>query len=146
VISLDTNILVYAVDLDAGERHAQARQIVQRASNAHGGLTEQSLFEFFHVSTRKSKTTYPDAAMTMRDLLQSFTLLLPPQTIVEDTLALRDRYSLGVWDSRLLAVCNAHGCDHLLSEDLQDRAQYGRVTVVNPFNPANANLIRQLLS
>jgi predicted nucleic acid-binding protein len=146
VISLDTNILVYAVDLDAEERHAQARQVVQRASNAHGGLAEQSLFEFFHVSTRKSKATYAHAAVTMRDLLQSFTLLLPPQTIVEDTLVLRDRYSLSVWDSRLLAVCNAHGCDQLLNEDLQDGAQYGRVIVVNPFNPANANLIGQLLS
>ncbi len=113
--------------------------------NAQGGLTEQSLFEFFHVSTRKSKTTYADAAVTMRDLLQSFTLLLPPQTIVEDTLALRDRYSLSVWDSRLLAVCNARDCDHLLSEDLQDDARYGRVTAVNPFNPANTPPIGSLL-
>ena len=69
-----------------------------------------------------------------------------PQTIVEDALALQARHLLSIWDARLLAVCNAHGCDHLLSEDLRDRAQYGAVTVVNPFNPSNAGLIGQLLS
>ncbi|HEX4862214.1 MAG TPA: PIN domain-containing protein [Rhizomicrobium sp.] len=146
MISLDANILVYAADLDAGERHARAQDVVRRASNSYAGLTEQSLFEFFHASTRKSKMSYAEAAVTMRDLLQSFVLLLPPQTIVEDTLALRDRNNLSVWDSRLLAVCAAHGCGHLLSEDLQDGAQYGGVTVVNPFNPANARLIGRLLS
>jgi predicted nucleic acid-binding protein len=44
-----------------------------------------------------------------------------------------------------LATCAAHGCDYLLSEDLQDGAQYGGVTVINPFNAANAPLIGQLL-
>lgn len=146
MISLDANILVYAADLDAKERHEQAPEVIRRASNAHAGLTEQSLFEFFHASTRKGKISFADTAMTMQDLLQSFALLLPQQTVIEDTLVLRDRCGLSVWDTRLLAVCAAHGCDHLLSEDLQDGAQYGRVTVVNPFNPANASLIGQLLS
>ena len=146
MISLDANILVYAADLDAAERHAHAQEIIRRASNAHAGLTEQTLFEFFHVSTRKGKMAFADAATTMRDLLQSFAFLLPQQTVIEDTLVLRDRYGLSIWDARLLAVCNAHSCDHLLSEDLQDGAQYGGVIVVNPFNASNANLIGQLLS
>jgi predicted nucleic acid-binding protein len=146
VISLDANILVYAADLDAGERRARAREIVRRTSDSHGGLTEQSLFEFFHASTRKGKTTHADAAMTIRDLLQSFVLLLPPRTVVEDTLALQARHGISVWDARIIAVCAAHGCDYLLSEDLQDGAQYGGVTVINPFNAANAPLIGQFLS
>jgi predicted nucleic acid-binding protein len=52
----------------------------------------------------------------------------------------------GVFDARLLAVCNAHGCTHLLSEDLQDGARYGGVTVVDPFHPANAAAVESLFS
>lgn len=146
MISLDANVIVYMADKRAGERQALARDIVRRASKAHGGLTEQVLFEFFHAATRKGKVPREEAMATIEDLTQSFALLLPQQAIVEDTLALQSRYRLGIWDARLLAVCNAHGCDHLLSEDLQDGARYGGVAVVNPFNPANAALIGHLLA
>ncbi len=56
------------------------------------------------------------------------------------------RYQLSIWDARLLAACAAHGCTHLLSEDLQDTMRYGSVTIVNPFNPANAVVVESLLS
>ena len=82
----------------------------------------------------------------MRGYLTYFPLLVPHIGIIGDVLTLLDRYRLGTWDARLLAVCAARGCTHLLSEDLQDGAAYGTVTVVNPFNPANAGLIGQLLS
>jgi len=145
VISLDANILVYGVDSEAGTRHVRAQDIIRRASNANGALTEQAMFEFFHAATRKGRTTWDHAAAAIHDLLQSFTLLLPHRTIVEDVLDLQSRYLLGIWDARLLAVCAAHGCTHLLSEDLQDGARYDGVTAINPFDPANAAVIGSLL-
>ena len=45
--SLDTNILVYAVDRDAGARHEAARSIMLRAAQADCLLTLQALGEFF---------------------------------------------------------------------------------------------------
>lgn len=145
MISLDANILVYAADGDAGQRHAQARDTLRRASQSRAALTEQALFEFFHAATRKGKVSFEEAEATIEDLTQSFNLLLTPPTVVEDALVLRSRYRLGIWDARLLAICNVHGCSHLLSEDLQDGGRYGGVTVVNPFKPANAALVGQLL-
>jgi predicted nucleic acid-binding protein len=70
---------------------------------------------------------------------------MPPQTVIEDAFALLSRHRLSIWDARLLAVCAAHGCDYLLSEDMQDGAQYGGVTVVDPFKAANAAIIEQVL-
>lgn len=87
-----------------------------------------------------------DAAAIAKDLARNFRMLQAHTKIVESALDLRSRYSLNIWDARLLAICDAHGCDHLLSEDLQDGAQYNGVTVVNPFNASNAGLIGQLLS
>jgi len=146
MFSLDTNVLVYAVDKTAGERHESARRIVDRAPVAEAALTEQSLFEFFHACTRKSKIPALEASSLIRDFAEDFTILFPHRTVIDDAFLLMAHYPLSIWDARLLAVCNAHGCDHLLSEDLQDGAQYGRITVVNPFKPANASVIGQLLS
>ena len=145
MISLDANVLVYAADNTAGKRHQVAKQIVHDAAGPNAALTEQSLFEFFHASTRKAKMSVADATIVVRELVRNYRLLMPPQTVIEDAFALLSRHRLSIWDARLLAVCAAHGCDYLLSEDMQDGAQYGGVTVVDPFKAANAAIIEQVL-
>jgi predicted nucleic acid-binding protein len=145
LISLDTNILVYAADSSAGDHHLAAREIVRAASDAGAALTEQSLLEFLNASTRKAKLSARDAVTVVRKLLDTFSLLVPQRTIVEDVLALMDRHKVGIWDARILAVCAAHGCEYLLSEDMQDGASYGGVTVLNPFRSGNHPILERLL-
>ncbi|HWA89626.1 MAG TPA: PIN domain-containing protein [Rhizomicrobium sp.] len=146
MISIDANVLIYAVDIDAGERHVRAKEIMDTANHKNAVLTEQAIFEFFHASTRKGKTSIGEATGIAYDLAANFRVLPPQPTIIEDALALQARYRLSIWDARLLAVCNAHGCTHLLSEDLQDGARYSGVSIVNPFNPDNDAAIESLLS
>jgi predicted nucleic acid-binding protein len=146
MFSLDTNVLMYASDKTEGARHFAARQLVDDAAQQNAGLSEQSLLEFFHASTRKGKISVAEATTIIEEYRQSFTLLLPPETVIEDTLALMARHLLSIWDARLLAVCNAYGCSHLLSEDMQDGADYSGVIVINPFNKANAALVADLLT
>jgi predicted nucleic acid-binding protein len=146
VISFDTNVLIYATDVKAGARHTTARDVVELAKNKNTVLTEQSLVEFVNVAVRKAQIPFADAVLYVRRFLLNFRLILPQPRTIEDVFELMSRHNLSVWDARLLAVCDAYGCDHLLSEDLQDGAQYSGVTVVNLFNPANADLIRQLMS
>lgn len=59
----------------------------------------------------------------------------PPQTPErqEQAWSLQDRYGVQWWDALLLASANAAGCDHFLSEDLNDGQVYGGVTAINPF-------------
>ena len=146
MISLDANILFYSADKTAGARHRSALQLLQDAAGPGTALTEQALFEFFYSATRKGKVPVPDAMVIVRQFAKNFVLLHPHRTTLEDALNLYARYNLSIWDARLLSTCDAHGCTHLFSEDMQDGAQYGGVTVVNPFNPANIGLIAQLLT
>jgi predicted nucleic acid-binding protein len=54
VISFDTNILVYAADAAAGERHSAAVDLITRSIRRGNCIqTLQSLCEFFSVVTRK---------------------------------------------------------------------------------------------
>ena len=64
--SLDTNILVHAVDLDAGDRHNRSRALLARAARCDCILTVQTLAEFFHVTTRKNFLPIPRASAFVR--------------------------------------------------------------------------------
>ena len=70
--SLDTNILVYAIDLDAGERREQSKEIVGRAAQCDCVLTVQALAEFFHVTTRKRWLDPTRARAYVNDWLDVF--------------------------------------------------------------------------
>jgi predicted nucleic acid-binding protein len=56
---LDTNILVYAHDTTAGEKHILARELVTRLWHEEGGcLSVQVLQELYVILTRKVEAVY----------------------------------------------------------------------------------------
>jgi predicted nucleic acid-binding protein len=137
-ISLDANILVYAVDLADAQKHARAVDVVTRAAaSGRAALSEQALFEFLHAVIRK--LAFPrDKAFAMVSSWQSyFETMGSHASIFQDTASMMQRYNVNVWDARLLAMCNAGGVTVLLSEDFQDAGRYGRVLVIDPFEPVN---------
>src|SRR4051812_2213654 len=103
MVSFDTNILVCAADLNAGERHTIAIKLLNGAAWTGAALTEQSLIEFLSVVTRKQKQ--PSAAVSgmVRNWLELFPLLLPSETTVDDAMSLLSSYRLSVWDAHMLA-------------------------------------------
>ena len=143
--SFDTNILVYAADRTAGNRHEASIKLLANATSGEAALNEQSLVEFLHVATRKLKQPLPDAAKLVRAWLNNFPLMTAPSTVLEDTVSLLTSNSLSVWDAHMIAICSAHGCEGLLSEDLADGASYGGVRILNPFNLRNAGALLEIL-
>lgn len=74
-----------------------------------------------------------DVESHFRDVLAAFPLRLPGAACFEISFTLRSRYSLSHWDSLLIAACQEAGVTRLYSEDMQHGADYGGVTVINPF-------------
>ena len=60
--SIDTNILVYSIDKDAGTRHEQSRTLVDALADQDCVLTLQALAEFFQAVTRKNKMPAADGS------------------------------------------------------------------------------------
>jgi len=145
MLSLDTNILIYATDMDGGPRQRRSIELLASAAKAGAGLTEQTLVEFISVSIKKTRTPLHTTTYVLRRWLESFRLLTPGPSIVADVLELLAKHRLSAWDARLLAVCAKSGCATLFSEDLQDGAKYAGVRVLNPFEAANADAIAELL-
>jgi predicted nucleic acid-binding protein len=131
--SLDTNILVYAADLAAGERHNRALDIIDRAVRRNCVLTLQALAEFFHVTTRKRIVARAEAAAQLRDWTTEFTTISADTAALWTALEFTVGGRFGWWDALLLATAERHGCGIVLSEDMQDGARFGGVTVVDPF-------------
>ena len=65
--SIDTNILVYAVDRLEGEKHLRALDIMERSVDRDCVLTAQALAEFVVAVTRRRRLSKPDAIAQARD-------------------------------------------------------------------------------
>jgi predicted nucleic acid-binding protein len=74
-LTLDTNILVYAMDKDAGGRHDVALEIVDRAVSSDCVLTLQSVCEFYAAVTGKGKMPQREAEAQIRDWLELFPMV-----------------------------------------------------------------------
>ena len=142
-LSLDTNILVYSVDLDAGEKHDMAIELFTQLTPSNCILTLQSLCEFFSAVTRKKLMPMEDAMDQIDDWQQFFPVIAAKATTMTRAFAAVKRYQLSFWDAMLWATIREAGIATLLSEDFQHEQNINGVQIVNPFR---INDIAELLS
>lgn len=130
---LDTNILVYADDLDSPGKRVIAQSIIGDCLLANAGvLSTQVLQEFFAVSVTKFRT----AAEEARRRIELFASLEVFPIGVEDILGAIDLHRLhgySFWDCLILRAALQSGCTVLYSEDLEHGRRFEGLTVVNPF-------------
>ena len=132
---VDTNVLVYAHDAQAGGRHITAKRILGELWDSRdGSLSTQVLQEFYAVVTRKL-----DPAMSRREargLVAAYgewcDVATEPQLIVAAS-RLEEEHTLAFWDALIVEAALRAGASLLLSEDLQDGRQFGPLRVANPF-------------
>jgi predicted nucleic acid-binding protein len=65
--TLDTNILVYAIDMQAGDRHLVALDLVRRARGRDCIVTLQALAELFRTLTGKHRVHLKQPGQSCRD-------------------------------------------------------------------------------
>jgi predicted nucleic acid-binding protein len=132
-IALDTNILVYTVDEDAGARHLRARTILDCAAQRAALIALQSISEFFAAATRKRLVGRAEASARAGDFLQLFEIVPALPVDAGRALAEAEAGRRSYWDALLLATLERAGCTLLLSEDMGDGARLGALTVRDPF-------------
>lgn len=131
---VDTNILLYSLDLDAGE--SEKGEIARRIlSSTDLALSVQVLQEFYVQAThaRRPDALPHDFAVRLMEKWLRFRIQDNTISVVREALEIKKRYGTSYWDAAIIAVAQIAQCDELLSEDLSHGQQFGRVTVVNPF-------------
>ncbi len=144
--TLDTNILIYAVDSGAGERHQAANELMQNAADKDCTLTVQALGEFFHATTRKGKATVVQALGFTRVWQRVFTVSAAGQATFNEAVEYVRDHSLSFWDAMLWVTAKEAGCAFILSEDMQHGRSLGGVEVLNPFADDAGRVLARLLN
>lgn len=132
---VDTNVLVYAHDVTAGDKHSRARALVEELWNAREGcLSVQVLQEFFVTTTRKipKPLDAPAAARIIGDLAH-WHVHAPTARDVLAAIEIHQRTGASFWDAMILRSAKELGCGTLHSEDLNPGQAYEGVRVRNPF-------------
>ncbi len=143
--SLDTNILVYAVDRDSGIRHDEAVELVGQAAKSDCVLTIQSLEEFFRATTRNGLLGPAHASAFVRDWLGLFDIASADDVTLVDAMDAVEEHRLSFWDAMLWAAARRARCSAILTEDLQDGRRLGGVEFLNPFRTENRDRLSLLL-
>ncbi len=132
-ITLDTNILVYSLDKDAGDKHLKAIGVIEYAINADCILTLQSLSEFYAVVTRKQGLSSKDALVQIQDWQTLFPIVsAEPATLQRAIIALQE-HQLSFWDAMLWSTARDAGVNIILTEDFNTGGTIGGIRFDNPF-------------
>jgi predicted nucleic acid-binding protein len=131
--TFDTNILVYAIDSQAGDRHRMALELVRRASGRDCVLTLQSLAELFRALTGRHRVSPVKAAEIVQEWRDAVPVFAADEMCLTDAIDAVVAHSWSFWDAMIWATAKRAGCRLLLSEDGQDGRTFGGVTIVNPF-------------
>ncbi len=143
--ALDTNILVYAENVNGVEKQELIRDLIRRLPADSVVVPAQVLGELFHVLVRKAGRSRPGARDAVAFWHNAYEVV---GSTAEDLLRAGDlavSHQLGIWDAVILSAASTAGCSLLVSQDVQDGFVWGGVTVVNPFAQPRHPLLASLL-
>ena len=130
---LDTNILLYAYDLDAPEKRRIAMELVEEGWGKPGSVAiSVQVLQEFHVNLTRKGLDRSQATTLVKDYL-SWTVLENTVELFQHGCELQSRWQLSLWDAMIIAAACASGASELLSEDLNAGQEIAGVRVVNPF-------------
>lgn len=136
---VDTNILMYAHDAAAGEKHQRAKALVEELwENRSGAVSTQVLQELAVNLRRKAKK--PLGAQDTRDVVSDYLawhVVVNTGDSILEALDLEARHKVSFWDALVIQAAQASGAEILYSEDLSDGQRYAGVRVRNPFGVAD---------
>ena len=130
---LDTNILLYGYDLDAGAKRSVAQSLIEQAWLQPGrtAVSVQVLQEFHVNFVRRGHS--PDEATLLIDDFSLWPVVDNSPALFRLGLGFQARWQLSLWDAMIVAAARTSGARELLSEDLNHGQEFDGVRVVNPF-------------
>jgi predicted nucleic acid-binding protein len=140
-VLIDTNVLVYAFDVDEPEKQRKAQELLESmVADGSGCVSSQVLGEFYVTVTRRFPGSMDPATASRHT--ERFAEVLEVhgsglQVVLE---ALRGvlRYRLSYYDAQIWAVARLNHVPVVLSEDFSAGSEIEGVRFENPFAPASA--------
>ena len=132
---VDTNILVYAHDLDAGAKHDVSRALLAELWRERNGVVSPQVLQEFYVNVIR-KLARPLPKETARIVVSTYTPWCVDTTFSEISTAFRieDEARIGFWDALIVASALKGGAARIVSEDLNPGQTIAGVRIENPLS------------
>jgi predicted nucleic acid-binding protein len=134
-VFVDSNVLIYAHDVDAGPKNRTARTLVTRLWNEGTGLISSQVLQEFYVNvTRKIPSPLPRS--TARHILRTYSVWHTELTGPEEILMaseLEEEHGLSFWDALIVSAAVKAGASTILSENFNPGQTIAGVLIQNPF-------------
>lgn len=132
---VDTNILIYAHDSDAGDKHLKARNVIKALWNDGCGALSTQVLQEFYITVRR-KIPRPLLPTQVRGIIESYLVWHivrnDPASILRAS-ELEERYQLSFWDALIISAAMEANAERILTEDLNHGQVIESVLIVNPF-------------
>jgi predicted nucleic acid-binding protein len=131
-VFIDTNILVYAHDKDAGEKHIlAARKILSLYDRPYPPALSTQVLQELYVNLTRKKVSAKDASGVV-EMYSEFEVISHDVTLIRHGIEIHERYKISFWDSMIVAAAQVARATVLWSEDLQEGQDFDGVVVRNP--------------
>ena len=132
---VDTNVLIYAHDVDAGRKHEVAKHLLRTLWDERAGILSTQVLQEFYVNTTR-KIRKPLTKAEARGVVDTYAPWCVDGITTNDLSAafqIEDQARIGFWDALIIAVAARAGARRLVSEDLNAGQSIAGVTIHNPF-------------
>jgi predicted nucleic acid-binding protein len=134
-VFIDTNILVYGHDVDAGQKHQIARSVlVELWEHRTGVLSVQVLQEFYVTMTRKVVRPLPPNKV--RNIIQDYSswdIEINDSLSVLAASRIEENYRISFWDALIIVTASKANAAKIITEDLQPGQIIEGILIENPF-------------
>lgn len=133
-VFIDSNILIYAHDIDAGEKHDRARRLIGGLWRSRDvpAISVQVLQEMHVNLLRKGIGMEASARRVSRYL--SWRVVDNSKDLFIRSIAIQQRYKLSYWDAMIVAAAQRSQARELWTEDLNVGQSFDGVVVFNPLS------------
>lgn len=134
-VFVDTNILIYAHDMDAGLKHDMAVSIMRDLWEEETGVISTQVIQEFYINvTRKipNPLTHARARGIIVNYFSWQVELIEPHTILSAS-EIEERHLLSFWDSLIIATACQAKAKKVLTEDLNPGQIIEGILIENPF-------------
>jgi predicted nucleic acid-binding protein len=134
-VFLDTNILIYAHDIDAGKKHDVALSILKTIWEEETGIISTQVIQEFYINVTR-KIPNPITPVQARGIILNYfswqVETVEPHTILSAS-EIEEKYVLSFWDSLIIATASQSEAVKILTEDLNHGQTIEGVLIENPF-------------
>jgi predicted nucleic acid-binding protein len=131
---IDTNVLIYAHDTDAGAKHEIAKSVLRELWSERTGLLSVQVLQEFYVNVTR-KISPPLSKDLARLVVSSYAIWCTETSPTEIASAFRieDESRIGFWDALIVSAASKSGATRILSEDLNAGQMIAGILIENPF-------------